>query len=341
MEKENINIYNLPVNDLLDIAISAEDDTEDVNVDKIMDELSNSNILEKTGSLSEAEVDIIEDSIEDGPETFNPMTMYKNEIKKKKLLTQEELEMLYDKYKAGDKISFNKIVEGNLRLVLYHSFKFLNQGVEQLDLIQEGNLGLIKAVEKFDYTKGYKFTTYATWWIMQRMRKAVVNKNGIIRVPVYMMTRVKNTIKARAEFYDKHNREPSLEELSELTSYSIKTLKRVQDVPACNMSLDEHLGDDESGTVVDFIADEDDVAIEKVVENGFVSEQVNICLEQLTDREATVIKYYFGMVDGIRYSLQAIGDMMNPPLSRERIRQIKRDALEKLKLNARIKELTI
>lgn len=270
------------------------------------------------------------------------LTMYLRDICKYKILSTEETTEIYKEYeKTKDPKLLEKIINANLRLVVFHCYRFVGNGVEIMDLIQEGNMGLITAAKKFDYKRGYKFATYATWWIFQKMRQISVCKNGIIKVPAYMAFKIRRATRLKNDFLLKNHRNPTLEELSDITGYPILTLKRMSNIPTCNTSLNEELKDGDDTALEELVKDVDEVSVEDMVASYFVSEEVNKYLDELDERQKFVLKKRFGLEDGTRYSLQEVGDMLNPPLTRERVRQVEKEALQILQRNESLRDLVM
>ena len=266
----------------------------------------------------------------------NTLYYYMRQVAKIPLLSKEEELELGKKYlKFHDITARNKLIESNLRLVMKSAMKYKGRGVDILDLIQEGNEGLIKAAERFDYRKGYRFTTYASWWVLQGIRHMVMEGKDVIDVPAYIKRKLKTIQSASEEFYSKNKRSPSLEEISEITGFSVRVVKGILSTPTCALTLDASVGDGSEETFSDFAVDKDEISTENQIEKQFIQNSVGDCVDALLDnREKFIVKLYYGFGGNEKCSLQEIGDKLG--ITRERVRQIKKDALKKLKDKADI-----
>lgn len=255
--------------------------------------------------------------------------MYLKEISEYSLLTKEEEIALAEKVARGDEVAKEKLINCNLRLVVYIAKRYMGRGLSLLDLIQEGNTGLIKAVEKFDVTKGYRFSTYATFWIKQTISRAIMDQTRNIRIPSHVIERISNIRKVEKEFQQKYNRDPSEKEVASALNLDVKKVKEAYNWVADTTSLDATVGDDEDMTVGAFVEDE---SVNDSFEEINNQDQYNVLyevLDSLSDKEKAVILRRFGIGYERAETLEEIGKSMH--LSRERIRQIEADALRKLR----------
>lgn len=256
------------------------------------------------------------------------------------ILSREEETELAKKIKEGSKYAKEKLINSNLRLVIYNARKYINKGVSLADLIQEGNEGLCLAAEKFDYTKNFRFSTYATWWILQRIRRAVLEKDGIVRVPPHVYYKAKKINEATEKYKKKHgNKSPSYAELAMLTGLSLRTVKNIVNIPDCTTSLNAPVDSDNDTILSEIIAD-NNKTVEEIVDESIMVEKLDEALSCLTDREKYVIINYYRK----NKSLQEIGTELSlmmgkkRPFSRERVRQIRNDACVKLRNEKGIRE---
>jgi RNA polymerase primary sigma factor len=267
------------------------------------------------------------------------LKVYLNQIGDHDLLTAEEEQKLGKRIEEDDdEQAKEELMNCNLRLVVSVAKKYLNQGLPFLDLIQEGNLGLMKAINKFDYKKGYKFSTYATWWIRQAIGRAISQQSRTIRVPNYMVEKMNRLVKETCKLIQKIGREPTDEELADkldVTKQEIKTIKKNLGEPT---SLDKKVGDSEDyGFLADFVEDPKSISPEQRTEDLFLKNTIHNILETLSDREAEILKLRFSLIDGRDYTLEEISSKFD--LTRERIRQIEAKALRKMRHPSRCKEL--
>lgn len=267
----------------------------------------------------------------------DPVRMYLREIGKISLLTQADEVTLSMGVEAGDTSCKDSIVEANLRLVVSIAKKYIGRGMLFLDLIQEGNLGLIRAVEKFDYRKGYKFSTYATWWIRQAITRAIADQARTIRIPVHMVETINKLIRVSRQLVQRLGREPSAEEIAaemEIPSQRVEEIQRIAQEP---VSLETPIGEEEDSQLGDFIEDKDLPSPEDAAASQILREQLDEMLGDLTDREKEVIRLRFGIEDGHAHTLEEVGRRFG--VTRERIRQIEAKALRKLRHPSRSKKL--
>ena len=267
----------------------------------------------------------------------DPVRMYLREIGKIPLLTSEDEVMLAKGVEAGDVASKDALVEANLRLVVSIAKKYIGRGMLFLDLIQEGNLGLIRAVEKFDYHKGYKFSTYATWWIRQAITRAIADQARTIRIPVHMVETINKLIRVSRQLVQRLGREPTAEEIAagmEIPSDRVEEIQRIAQEP---VSLETPIGEEEDSQLGDFLEDKDLPSPEEAAASQILREQLDEMLDDLTDREREVLRLRFGLEDGHAHTLEEVGRRFG--VTRERIRQIEAKALRKLRHPSRSKKL--
>lgn len=265
------------------------------------------------------------------------LRLYLKEIGQIKLLFAEEETELAKRISLGDQNAKDKLVEANLRLVVSIAKKYVGRGMNLLDLIQEGNTGLIRAVDKFDWTMGNKFSTYATWWIRQAITRALADQSRTIRVPVHMVEIINKISRCSRKLVQDFGREPTLNEIAEELNMPIEKVIEVSRIAGDTLSLDAPVGDEADGTLGAFVEDRQMPSPATTVENAMLSETVETVLGTLSDREALVLRMRFGMYDGQLYTLEQVGDILG--VTRERIRQIESKALRKLKHCSRAKFL--
>lgn len=274
------------------------------------------------------------------PESVNiddPVRMYLKEIGKVPLLTADEEVDLAKRMGEGDEMAKRKLVEANLRLVVSIAKRYVGRGMLFLDLIQEGNLGLIKAVEKFDYTKGFKFSTYATWWIRQAITRAIADQARTIRIPVHMVETINKLIRVSRQLLQEYGREPLPEEIAEEMDIPEEKVREIMKIAQEPVSLETPIGEEEDSHLGDFIPDEDVPAPAEAAAFSMLKEQLVEVLDTLTDREQKVLKLRFGLEDGRSRTLEEVGKEFD--VTRERIRQIEAKALRKLRHPSRSKKL--
>ncbi len=286
----------------------------------------------------EDEVEIIDDvDVLEGVSTEDPVRMYLKEIGNVPLLTTEQEVELAKRVEAGDEEAKKQLTEANLRLVVSIAKKYVGRGMPFLDLIQEGNMGLMKAVDKFDYTKGYKFSTYATWWIRQAITRGIADTGRTIRVPVHMVETINKTLRMTRTLLQELGREPTPEEVAERLNVSVSRVREVLKISRDPVSLDTPIGEEDDSHLGDFI--EDDSALSPADSAAFsmLRAELSTALESLTERERQVVKLRFGLEDGRARTLEEVGKEFN--VTRERIRQIEAKALRKLRHPSRSKRL--
>ena len=282
----------------------------------------------------EADIDL---SIPEGISIDDPVRMYLKEIGRVPLLTAEEEIRLAKRMEEGDEEAKRRLAEANLRLVVSIAKRYVGRGMLFLDLIQEGNLGLIKAVEKFDYNKGYKFSTYATWWIRQAITRAIADQARTIRIPVHMVETINKLIRVSRQLLQELGREPAPEEIAKQMGIPVERVREIMKVAQEPVSLETPIGEEEDSHLGDFIEDQDAPAPAEAASFMLLKEQLEEVLETLTPREEKVLRLRFGLDDGRARTLEEVGQ--NFGVTRERIRQIEAKALRKLRHPSRSKKL--
>lgn len=285
--------------------------------------------------------DPIEDETEiavpDGVSIEDPVRMYLKEIGKVPLLSADEEIKLAQRMEEGDEAAKKKLAEANLRLVVSIAKRYVGRGMLFLDLIQEGNLGLIKAVEKFDYRKGYKFSTYATWWIRQAITRSIADQARTIRIPVHMVETINKLIRVSRQLLQEEGREPTPDEIAEEMGISVEKVREILKIAQEPVSLETPIGEEEDSHLGDFIPDDDAPAPAEAAAFSMLKEQLVDVLGTLTEREQKVLKLRFGLEDGRARTLEEVGKKFD--VTRERIRQIEAKALRKLRHPTRSKKL--
>ncbi len=310
---------------------------EDAGVDVLKDDLDEEPDLEDLEEVEDVQIEDISTMNFDGINVDDPVRMYLREIGKIPLLTFDEELDLAKKVLDGDEEAKQKLCESNLRLVVSIAKKYVGRGMLFLDLIQEGNMGLIKAVEKFDYTKGYKFSTYATWWIRQAITRAIADQARTIRIPVHMVETINKLIRTSRHLLQQLGREPTPEEIAEEMEISVEKVSEIQKIAQDPVSLETPIGEEDDSHLGDFIQDEDSPAPQDSAAYTLLKEQLEEVMNTLTPREAKVLKLRFGLEDGRARTLEEVGKEFK--VTRERIRQIEAKALRKLRHPSRSKKL--
>ena len=370
-EDDAINAkFNTKLQELLDIAHSKKNVIEDTELIKHFNDLKEValdldtmqkifNFLEKNGvdilqitDDDEEEPTLDEDVIAEGEDvekidftdtgdisstTQDPVKMYLKDIGKVPLLSAEEEIELAKRMEAGDEMAKKKLAESNLRLVVSIAKRYVGRGMLFLDLIQEGNLGLLKAVEKFDYRKGYKFSTYATWWIRQAITRAIADQARTIRIPVHMVETINKLVRVSRQLVQELGREPTPEELAKELNMPVDKVREISKISQEPVSLETPIGEEEDSHLGDFIPDEDAPAPSEAASFVLLKEQLGAVLETLSEREAKVLRLRFGLDDGRARTLEEVGKEFD--VTRERIRQIEAKALRKLRHPSRSKKL--
>ena len=308
---------------------------EDLGVD-LNDDLDEPDI-EDLENVEEIKLEDMEVTNIDGVSVDDPVRMYLREIGKIPLLTYEEEAELAQRIVEGDEEAKQKLAESNLRLVVSIAKKYVGRGMLFLDLIQEGNMGLIKAVEKFDYTKGFKFSTYATWWIRQAITRAIADQARTIRIPVHMVETINKLIRTSRQLLQQNGREPTPEEIAKEMEITPEKVMEIQKIAQDPVSLETPIGEEDDSHLGDFIQDEDSPAPQDSAAHTLLREQLEEVMDTLTPREAMVLKLRFGLEDGKARTLEEVGKQFD--VTRERIRQIEAKALRKLRHPSRSKKL--
>ena len=267
----------------------------------------------------------------------DPVRMYLKEIGQIKLLTMEEELSLADRIAAGDEMAKTILAEANLRLVVSIAKRYVGRGMLFLDLIQEGNIGLMKSVEKFDVSKGYKFSTYATWWIRQAITRAIADQARTIRVPVHMVETINKLARIQRQLTLELNREPSEDELAAKMGISVEKIREIYKISQEPVSLETPIGEEDDSHLGDFVPDERNMSPEEYATNEILKDEISEVLLTLTEREEKVIRLRFGLEDGKSRTLEEVGQMFG--VTRERIRQIEAKALRKLRHPSRSRKL--
>ena len=294
-------------------------------------------LLEMDDEVEDIDVDKIDLSVPDGVGVDDPVKMYLKEIGKVPLLSAEEEIELAKRMEAGDEAAKKKLAEANLRLVVSIAKRYVGRGMLFLDLIQEGNLGLIKAVEKFDYRKGYKFSTYATWWIRQAITRAIADQARTIRIPVHMVETINKLIRVSRQLLQELGREPLPEEIAEEMDIPVERVREILKISQEPVSLETPIGEEEDSHLGDFIQDENVPVPAEAAAFTLLKEQLVEVLGTLTEREQKVLRLRFGLDDGRARTLEEVGKEFN--VTRERIRQIEAKALRKLRHPSRSRKL--
>lgn len=294
--------------------------------------------IEKTIQEIEVTKEELEDmTVPDGVNIDDHVKMYLKEIGKVSLLTAEEETSLAKRMTEGDDVAKKHLAEANLRLVVSIAKRYVGRGMLFLDLIQEGNLGLIKAVEKFDYTKGHKFSTYATWWIRQAITRAIADQARTIRIPVHMVETINKLVRVSRQLVQELGREPTPEELAKELGMTVEKVREISKISQEPVSLETPIGEEEDSHLGDFIPDDEAPAPSEAASFVLLKEQLVDVLKTLTPREEKVLRLRFGLDDGRQRTLEEVGKEFN--VTRERIRQIEAKALRKLRHPSRSKKL--
>ena len=314
-----------------------------VDVLRITDGNADDMILDDDGDIDkldeedEIELDKIDLSVPEGVSIEDPVRMYLKEIGKVPLLSAEEEIELAKRMENGDEAAKKRLAEANLRLVVSIAKRYVGCGMLFLDLIQEGNLGLIKAVEKFDYRKGYKFSTYATWWIRQAITRAIADQARTIRIPVHMVETINKLIRVSRQLLQELGREPTPEEIADKMDMSVERVREILKISQEPVSLETPIGEEEDSHLGDFIQDDNVPVPADAAAFTLLKEQLVEVLSTLTDREQKVLRLRFGLDDGRARTLEEVGKEFN--VTRERIRQIEAKALRKLRHPSRSRKL--
>ena len=338
---ENMALANNNTISSLDVmTVIEENDGDPDMVDKIFDEMEAKGIAISDGSIMEDDAIRelnLDAGVADGAGMDDPVRMYLKEIGKVPLLTAEQEQDLAQRMLDGDEDAKKELIEANLRLVVSIAKRYLGRGMQFLDLIQEGNLGLIKAVDKFDHSKGFKFSTYATWWIRQAITRAIADQARTIRIPVHMVETINRLVREQRSLIQELGREPTVEEIAERMGLSVEKVREIQKSSQEPVSLEKPIGEEEDSHLGDFIPDDDAMSPADQVAYTLLKEQLLDAMKGLTAREEKVLRLRFGLDDGRQRTLEEVGKEFN--VTRERIRQIEAKALRKLRHPSRAKKL--
>ena len=310
---------------------------EEMGVNILNDDFEDEPDIDDLKEVENLKLDEITETSYEGISVDDPVRMYLREIGKIPLLSYDKELELAKRILEGDEDAKQKLAESNLRLVVSIAKKYVGRGMLFLDLIQEGNMGLIKAVEKFDYTKGFKFSTYATWWIRQAITRAIADQARTIRIPVHMVETINKLIRTSRHLLQQLGREPSPEEIAAEMEIPVEKVTEIQKIAQDPVSLETPIGEEEDSHLGDFIQDEDSPAPHDAASYTMLREQLEEVMNTLTPREAKVLKLRFGLEDGKSRTLEEVGKEFN--VTRERIRQIEAKALRKLRHPSRSKKL--
>ena len=319
-------IYDFLDNHHVDVLRTEE---EDIDPDLFLDEESEEE--------EESQLDQLDLSVPEGIGVEDPVRMYLKEIGKIPLLTTDQEIELAKRMELGDQLAKKRLAEANLRLVVSIAKKYVGRGMQFLDLIQEGNLGLIKAVEKFDYRKGYKFSTYATWWIRQAITRAIADQARTIRIPVHMVETINRLIRTSRQLVQELGREPTAEEIAAKMEIPVERVREIRKISQDPVSLETPIGEEEDSHLGDFIQDDNVPVPAEAAAFTLLKEQLVEVLGTLTEREQKVLRLRFGLDDGRARTLEEVGKEFN--VTRERIRQIEAKALRKLRHPSRSRKL--
>ncbi len=309
-------------------------EVNNVDVKMSEDEVDEDDIILDAEEINIEKIDL---SVPDGIGLEDPVRMYLKEIGKVPLLSAEEEIEFAKQMEQGNEMAKKRLAEANLRLVVSIAKRYVGRGMLFLDLIQEGNLGLIKAVEKFDYRKGYKFSTYATWWIRQAITRAIADQARTIRIPVHMVETINKLVRVSRQLLQELGREPSPEEIAEAMDIPVERVREIQKISQEPVSLETPIGEEEDSHLGDFIQDDNVPVPADAAASTLLKEQLVEVLSTLTEREQKVLRLRFGMDDGRARTLEEVGKEFN--VTRERIRQIEAKALRKLRHPSRSRKL--
>ena len=331
MDKEQMDeLYEALMTNGIEIISETEPDDFDLNELSSEDDADDEDVKEESSTNFEA-------AMTKGITVDDPVRMYLKEIGKVPLLTAEEEIELAKRMELGDEEAKKKLCEANLRLVVSIAKRYVGRGMLFLDLIQEGNLGLIKAVDKFDWKKGYKFSTYATWWIRQAITRSIADQARTIRIPVHMVETINKLIRISRQLLQEYGREPTPEEIAKEMDITVEKVREILKIAQEPVSLETPIGEEEDSHLGDFIPDDDVPAPSEAAAFSMLKEQLVEVLDTLTERERKVLKLRFGLEDGRARTLEEVGRQFD--VTRERIRQIEAKALRKLRHPSRSKKL--
>ena len=310
---------------------------EEMGVNILNDDFEDEPDIDDLKEVENLKLDEITETSYEGISVDDPVRMYLREIGKISLLSYDKELELAKRILEGDEEAKQELAEANLRLVVSIAKKYVGRGMLFLDLIQEGNMGLIKAVEKFDYTKGFKFSTYATWWIRQAITRAIADQARTIRIPVHMVETINRLIRTSRHLLQQLGREPTPEEIAKEMDMSVEKVMEIQKIAQDPVSLETPIGEEDDSHLGDFIQDEDSPAPQDAASYTLLREQLEEVMKTLTPREAKVLRLRFGLDDGKARTLEEVGKEFD--VTRERIRQIEAKALRKLRHPSRSKKL--
>ncbi|MEG0313851.1 MAG: RNA polymerase sigma factor RpoD [Erysipelotrichaceae bacterium] len=327
----------IDINDDLDVdvpldAVPLDDDDEFLADDDVFEETEEEALASDIGALEQTFANSSHAKVND------PVKMYLKEIGRVDLLNPEDEPEIARRIQEGDEEAKKKLIAANLRLVVSIAKKYVGRGMLFLDLIQEGNMGLVKAVEKFDYTKGFKFSTYATWWIRQAITRAIADQARTIRIPVHMVETINKLTRIQRQLVQDLGRDPSAEEIAaKMDNITPEKVREIQKIALDPVSLETPIGEEDDSHLGDFIEDKDAMSPDEYANNQLLKDEINMVLQGLTEREEKVLRLRFGLYDGRTRTLEEVGKEFN--VTRERIRQIEAKALRKLKHPTRSKRL--
>lgn len=350
-KKDGFLTYNEIMETLDDVQLDADQIEEvyqlfeDIGIDVVGDKTDDDDVVLEDANIDDLEkIDKFDEEYEDddlsmlkGVAVDDPVRMYLKEIGKIPLLTSEEEIELAKRMQEGDEEAKKKLAEANLRLVVSIAKRYVGRGMLFLDLIQEGNLGLMKAVEKFDYRKGFKFSTYATWWIRQAITRAIADQARTIRIPVHMVETINKLVRVQRQLVQELGRDPSPEEIAKEMGMEVEKVREIMKIAQEPVSLETPIGEEEDSHLGDFIPDDDVLAPAEAATYTMLREQLIDVLDTLTPREQKVLRLRFGLDDGRARTLEEVGKEFD--VTRERIRQIEAKALRKLRHPSRSKKL--
>ncbi|WP_198439578.1 RNA polymerase sigma factor RpoD [Aerococcus urinae] len=316
------------------LKMQEDDEESEKDIDQILDEEEKT---KKKDKKDKKDTNKSASSTSSKVKTNDPVRMYLKEIGRVDLLTADEEVALAKRIEAGDPVAKQELAEANLRLVVSIAKRYVGRGMSFLDLIQEGNMGLMKAVEKFDYTMGFKFSTYATWWIRQAITRSIADQARTIRIPVHMVETINKLVRIQRQLLQELGREPTPEEIGaemDLPTEKVRNIMKISQEP---VSLETPIGEEDDSHLGDFIEDNDAMQPDEYTNQELLKEQLNEVLDTLTDREENVLRLRFGLEDGQTKTLEQVGQQFG--VTRERIRQIEAKALRKLRHPSRLKQL--
>ena len=332
LSKKNIDVLTIPEKEIEGIENIKDEEL-------LIDDMDEVEEIEELEEIEEEVIDLenIDLSVPDGVSIDDPVRMYLKEIGKVPLLSMEEEVELAKKIEEGDEAAKDKLVEANLRLVVSIAKRYAGRGMQFLDLIQEGNLGLIKAAEKFDYRKGYKFSTYATWWIRQSITRSIADQARTIRIPVHMVETINRLIRTSMQLLQELGREPHAEEIAERLNMPVDRVREIMKMSQEPVSLETPIGEEDDSHLGDFLKDDKSTTPVDAASYMLLREQLGEVMSSLTEREKQVLILRFGLIDGRARTLEEVGKVFD--VTRERIRQIEAKALRKLRHPSRSKKL--